>query len=142
MKKVAVIYWSAGGNVEVLADAVGRGVKEAGGELLIKTVGEAKVEDVTSADAVAFGSPSMDNNQVEQYEMEPFIKNFKLLPNNGKPLVLFGSYGWDEGKFLEAWKVQMQEYGFNLIGSLAVKEAPSSSEIEKAEELGKMLVQG
>jgi flavodoxin short chain len=141
MKKVAVIYWSSGGHVEVLAEAVARGAKEAGAEVLVKRVAEAKVEDVTGSEAVAFGSPSMDNNQIEQYEMEPFINNFKLLPNNGKSLVLFGSYGWDEGKFLADWKAKMRDYGFNPIGELAVKEAPSQTEIEKAEELGRKLAQ-
>lgn len=141
MKKVAVIYWSNGGNVEILADAIYNGIKEAGGEALIKRVSEAVVEDVLNSDAVAFGSPSMDNNRVEQQEMEPFLKQFKLLPNGNKPLVLFGSFGWDEGRFLEDWKKVMTDYGFNVVGQLAVKESPSQKEIERARELGRQLAQ-
>lgn len=141
MKKVAIIYWSNGGNVEVLADHISKGAKEAGADVNIKIVSEAKVEDVTSADAVAFGSPSMDNNRIEQLEMEPFINQFKLLPNNGKKLVLFGSYGWDDGQFIKDWTVRMKEYGFDVIGNLAVKESPSNDELTKAKELGKMLAQ-
>ncbi len=141
MKKVAIIYWSNGGNVEVLADHISKGAKEAGADVNIKIVSEAKVEDVTSADAVAFGSPSMDNNRIEQLEMEPFINQFKLLPNNGKKLVLFGSYGWDEGQFIKDWTVRMKEYGFDVIGDLAVKESPSNDELAKAKELGKILAQ-
>ncbi|MDP4088835.1 MAG: flavodoxin [Bacillota bacterium] len=139
MKKVAVIYWSNGGNVEVLADAIYNGAKENGSEVIIKQVSEARIDDVVNADAVAFGSPSMDNNRIEQQEMEPFIKQFKLLPNGGKPVVLFGSFGWDEGKFIESWKSTMQDYGFNVIGQIAVKEAPDQDEIHKAKDLGKLL---
>ncbi len=74
MKKVSIIYWSSGGNVEVLANNIAEGAKESGGEVKIKYVKDAEVEDVLKADAVAFGSPSMDNNKVEQDEMAPFLK--------------------------------------------------------------------
>lgn len=139
MKTVSIVYWSNGGNVEVLADKISQGAKDAGAKVIIKTVSQAKVEDVISSDAVAFGSPSMDNNRIEQQEMEPFINQFKLLPNNQKSLVLFGSYGWDEGKFMEGWKERMKDYNFNVIGDLAVKETPSNEELNRAYELGKLL---
>ena len=100
MKKVSIIYWSNGGNVEVLANSISEGAKAQGAEVNVKYVCDAKIEDVTDADAVAFGSPSMDNNRIEQLEMEPFINQFKLLPNKQKKIVLFGSYGWDDGKFM------------------------------------------
>jgi len=37
----------------------------------IRLVKDAKVEDVMEADAVAFGSPSMDNNRIEQKKWNP-----------------------------------------------------------------------
>src|SRR5665254_18843 len=73
IKKLTIIYWSNGGNVEVLANHIASGAKEAGAQVLIKLVSEATVEDVATADAVAFGSPSMDNNKIEQHEMQPYI---------------------------------------------------------------------
>jgi len=139
MKKVAIIYWSNAGNVEVLADRIYKGAVAAGAEVSIKLVKDAKVSDVMDADAVAFGSPSMDNNRIEQKEMEPFINEFKLLSNNQKPLVLFGSFGWDNGEFMRGWEKRMKEYGFNLIGEVTVKESPSNAEMEAAVELGKLL---
>lgn len=139
MKKVSVIYWSNGGNVEVLANNIAQGAKEAGAQVVIKHVSEANIDDVTKVDAVAMGSPSMDNNKIEQEEMEPFVKGFKLLPNENKSLVLFGSYGWDNGEFLKDWKDRMIDYGFNVVGELAVKESPTQEEINKAKELGRLL---
>lgn len=141
MKKVTIIYWSNGGNVEVLADSIRKGAEEAGANVLIKLVSEAKVEDVINSDAVAFGSPSLDNNKIEQEEMKPFIDKFKLLPVNNKPVVLFGSFGWDNGEFAEKWEKVMTEYEFKVIDKLIVKESPSNEEIEKAKELGKKLAQ-
>ncbi|GFP77140.1 MULTISPECIES: flavodoxin [Clostridium] len=139
MKKVSIIYWSNGGNVEVLADAIAASAKENGAQVMIKHVTDATVDDVINADSVAFGSPSMDSNRIEQQEMEPYINQFKLLPNNGKKLILFGSYGWDEGQFIIDWSDRMKDYGFNVVDILAVKESPSEEQLRKARELGKEL---
>ena len=140
MKKLTIIYWSNNGNVEVLASHIAKGAKQAGAEVLVKLVSEAKVEDVTSADVVAFGSPSMDNNKIEQTEMQPFINKFKLLPINNKVTGLFGSYGWDDGEFMNKWVSQMKDYEFNVIQSLTINEAPSKEQLVEAEEMGKNLV--
>lgn len=139
MKKISIIYWSNGGNVEVLANSIAEGAEKHNSEVIIKHVCDAIIEDVTDADAVAFGSPSMDNNRIEQHEMEPFINQFKLLPNNQKKIVLFGSYGWDDGKFMDDWIQRMNDYNFNVVGSIAVKESPSEEELEEARRLGEEL---
>ncbi|MGN0025947.1 MAG: flavodoxin [Clostridium sp.] len=139
MKKISIIYWSNGGNVEVLANSIAEGAEKHNSEVSVKHVCDATIEDVTDADAVAFGSPSMDNNRIEQHEMEPFINQFKLLPNNQKKIVLFGSYGWDDGKFMDDWIQRMNDYNFNVVGSIAVKESPSEEELEEARRLGEEL---
>ena len=139
MKKISIIYWSNGGTVEVLANSIAEGAEKHNSEVIIKHVCDATIEDVTDADAVAFGSPSMDNNRIEQHEMEPFINQFKLLPNNQKKIVLFGSYGWDDGKFMDDWIQRMNDYNFNVVGSIAVKESPSEEELEEARRLGEEL---
>lgn len=139
MKKVSIIYWSNGGNVEVLASAIAESAKKQDAIVTIKHVQDATIEDVTEADAVAFGSPSMDNNRIEQLEMEPFIKEFEFLQNDNKKLVLFGSYGWDDAQFMKDWIVRMKDYKFNVIGDLAVKESPSEEELEIAKKLGEEL---
>ncbi|MBD7914165.1 flavodoxin [Clostridium sp. Sa3CUN1] len=140
MGKLSIIYWSNGGNVEVLANSIAEGAKNQNAEINIKHVCDATIEDVTEADAVAFGSPSMDNNRIEQHEMEPFINQFKLLPNKQKKIILFGSYGWDDGKFMVDWIQRMKDYDFNVLGSITVKESPSEEELIKARKLGEELI--
>ncbi|MGG5462697.1 flavodoxin [Clostridium sp. B9] len=140
MSKVSVIYWSNGGNVEVLANTIADELESLGAEVLIKHVSNAKLEDVTEADAVALGSPSMDNNRIEQYDMEPFVNQLKLTPNEGKKMILFGSYGWDNGEFMVEWVKRMKDYGFDIQGSLAVNESPNDDEINSAKDLARKLV--
>ena len=140
MKKLTIIYLSNGGNVEVLANHIAKGAKDAGAEVIVKLVSEATVEDVTNADVVAFGSPSMDNNNIDQKEMKPFIDKFKLIPVNNKTTALFGSYGWDSGEFMGKWVSLMTKYEFNVVQNLTVNEAPTDEQLVKAEEMGKNLV--
>ncbi len=141
MKKIGVIYWSNMGNVEVLASHIAIGAKNAGAEVDVKLVSEIKPNEITKYDAIALGSPSMDDNRIEQQEMEPFIKEIRLIAPNNMPVVLFGSYGWDNGKFMVDWVKRMKDEKFDVKGSIAVKEAPSAEQITKAEELGKLLAE-
>ncbi|MNM56155.1 Flavodoxin [compost metagenome] len=141
MKKISIIYWSNGGNVEVLANAIKEGAEKLGAIVNIKLVSEANISDVIEADAVALGSPSMDSNRIEQKKMEPFVKELKLIPNDNKKVALFGSYGWDDGEFINEWNLRMKDYGFNVIGTLAVKESPEDNELKIAMELGKKLAE-
>ncbi|MDP4144789.1 MAG: flavodoxin domain-containing protein [Bacillota bacterium] len=141
MKKVTIIYYSNMGNVEVLANSIAKGASEAGAQVALKLVSEATPEDVLNSDAVAFGSTSMDNNRIEQKELAPFLKEVRLLAVGDKPVVIFGSYGWDRGEFMLNWQEYMSKEKFNVVGTLAVKETPSNEELEKAEALGKLLAQ-
>jgi flavodoxin short chain len=141
MKKIGVIYWSNMGNVEVLANHIADGAKKAGAQVDIKLVNAIKPDEITKYDAIALGSPSMDNNRIEQQEMEPFIKEIRLLAPNNMPVVLFGSYGWDNGKFMVDWVERMKEEKFDVKGSIAVKEAPTEKQIKEAEDLGKLLAE-
>lgn len=138
MKKISIIYWSNGGNVEVLANSILEGIGE-GVLVNMKHVQDATIEDVLESDAVAFGSPSMDSNKIEQNDMEPFINNFKLMQIDQKKIVLFGSYGWDDGKFMDDWIQRMTDYNFNVIGHIAVKESPNQKDLQEAKRLGENL---
>lgn len=59
MAKVLGIYDSRTGNTERLAKAVANGARRVSGvEVVLKKVKEVSLEDIASADAYAFGSPS------------------------------------------------------------------------------------
>ena len=141
MKKVSIIYWSCGGNIEVLANVMAESAREEGAEVTVKHVADATLDDVLNADAVAFGSPAADSTKIEQTEMQPFINKLSDLSsaNKEKDCILFATYGWIQDTFMEIWKDQMKSFGFNLIGDLAVKESPSKAQVEYIKELGKLI---
>ena len=143
MKKVSIIYWSLGGNIEVLANVIADSAKEHGAEVNLKHVADAELEDIVKADAVAFGSPAQNSTKIEQREMQPFIDSISELKqeDRNKECILFSTYGWIENTFMDIWKKNMKSYGFNVIGDLAVKESPTRSQVQYAKELGKMLAQ-
>lgn len=139
MKKVSIIYWSNGGNVEIIANAICEGASIGDVEVETKHVADASTEDVLEADAVAFGSPAMINDDIEEIDMKPFINSLKELEIRNKPLVLFGSCGWRDTKFIDKWENNMEDYGFNVLGKLAVKDSIEKDDLIKAKELGKLL---
>jgi len=142
MKKVSIIYWSCGGNIESLANIMADGAREKGADVTIKHVADATIEDVLEADSIAFGSPAVDSTKIEQQEMKPFIEQLKNLnqENESKNCILFGTYGWIEDTFMKVWKDEMKSYGFNVIGDLAVKDSPTKTQTNLIRKLGEELV--
>ena len=143
MKKVSIIYWSCGGNIEALANVMADGAREKGAEVTVKHVADATIEDVLEADSIAFGSPAVDSTKIEQQEMRPFLDQLKDLEqeNKSKNCILFATYGWIEDTFMKVWKDEMTSYGFNVIGDLAVKDSPTKIQTDLIRKLGEELVQ-
>ena len=139
MKKVSIIYWSNGGNVEVLANAISEGVIESEAKVDIKDVADATIEDILEADAGALGSPAMLNDEIEEVDMKPFINSLSELEINNKPLVLFGSCGWRDTKFIDKWGDLMENYGFNVLEKFTVKDSVEKSDLKYAKEIGELL---
>lgn len=142
MKKVSIIYWSCGGNIESLANIMADGAREKGADVTIKHVADATIEDVLEADSIAFGSPAVNSTKIEQQEMKPFLEQLKDFneKNDSKNCILFGTYGWIEDTFMKVWKDEMISYGFNVIGDLAVKDSPTKTQTNLIRKLGEELV--
>lgn len=139
MKNVVIIYWSGTGNTEAMAIGVMDGAKSENVNVRLLSVGEAKIEDVLKADAVALGCPSMGSEQLEESEMEPFIESISDAIE-GKDTALFGSYGWGNGEWMTDWQERMESYGARVIeDGLIVNNEPDEEGIEKCKELGKLL---
>lgn len=139
MKKVLIIYWSNGGNVELIANAISEGAISDEVEVDTKHVADASIEEVLEADAVAFGSPAMINDSIEEIDMKPFINSLKELNIRNKPLILFGACGWRDTKFIDKWECEMKDYGFDVLGKLVVRDSVEKEDLMKARELGKLL---
>jgi len=139
MSKITVIYWSGSGNTEAMAEAVVEGAKAQGAEVRLLHVGEADKDTVAYADALAIGCPSMGAEVLEETEMEPFISSIESIVA-GKPIALFGSYGWGNGEWMQDWAARMQGCGAKMIGEgLIIQNAPDEDGLEACRALGKEL---
>ena len=94
MSKVAIVFWSATGNTETMANCIAEG---AGANGTIVSCAEMTPAKLAEFDVVAFGCPAMGAEQLEESEFEPM---FAALEGslNGKKIALFGSYGCSDGK--------------------------------------------
>ena len=90
MSKVAIVFWSATGNTETMANCIAEG---AGANGTLVSCAEMTPAKLAEFDVVAFGCPAMGAEQLEESEFEPM---FAALEGslNGKKIALFGSYGW------------------------------------------------
>ena len=139
MKKIKVIYWSGTGNTEMMAKAVADGASSGGSVVELLDVSKASADTVAQADAVALGCSAMGAEVLEEGEMEPFIESIKGVVS-GKPIVLFGSYGWGDGEWMRDWEARMNSYGANLLADgLIINETPDADTLEQCKDLGKLL---
>ena len=134
MARIAVVYWSGTGHTEAMAEAVARGC---GGELF--TASAFAPEMVSAYDAIAFGCPSMGDEQLEESEFAPMFAACKpFLP--GKRIALFGSYGWGDGEWMRTWEEECQAAGAELAcDSVICQDEPDGDALTQCEALGHAL---
>jgi flavodoxin short chain len=141
MSKAAVIYWSGTGNTEKMADAVLSGLRAAGAEAELFFVDKIAPAEAAGYEKLAFGCPSMGDEVLEESEFEPF---FAALEENiaGKPIALFGSYGWGDGAWMRSWKERCEDKGAKPVTEgLIVNETPDDAALADCNDLGKKLAE-
>jgi len=72
--KVLVAYYSKTGNTKKLAEEIGKGVKEAGVDCVIKLVSDVTKEDLISSQGIIIGSPVYFGSMAA--EVKKMIDNF------------------------------------------------------------------
>ncbi len=140
MSKVAVVFWSGTGNTEAMANAVGEGAGQAGAEVSVLPVSMVSADEAAGYDALALGCPAMGAEVLEESEFEPFFTALegKL---SGKPVVLFGSYGWGDGQWMRDWEDRAKAAGAVLKAQpLMVNETPDDDALADCRTLGAAVV--
>jgi len=97
MSKIAVIYWSGTGNTEAMADLVANAATAAGASVDKFTASEFNVSSAGDYTGFALGCPAMGAEQLEESEFEPMYQDLRG-SLSGKPVGLFGSYGWGDAE--------------------------------------------
>ncbi len=138
--KMAVIYWSGTGNTEEMANIVANKAKEKGCEVDLKKVSQASPSDIADCDFIALGCPSMGDEVLEEWEMEPFVDAVSG-EVKGKKVLLFGSYGWGDGKWMRDWEERMVGYGASVAAEPVIANgAPGDPAKKKLEDMVEAIV--
>lgn len=139
MASYAVVYWSGTGNTEAMAEAIAKGIEATGNEGKVLTSGSFSADDLGNYDGFAFGCSSSGAETLEESEFEP-MWNGVLDGLKGKKVVLFGSYGWGGGAWMDTWKSDAEEAGVSIMETAICENAPDDDVLSECETLGKTLV--
>lgn len=123
MNKVAIVYWSGTGNTEAMADLIAQGVRIKEGTADLIHASDFTAERVDLYDTYAFGCPAMGDEELEDMEFLPMYDEIEPLLS-GKNVILFGSYDWNDGEWMELWEQRAEEAGLNVIDSVIAKDYP------------------
>ena len=137
MSKVAIVFWSATGNTETMANCIAEG---AGAAATIVPCAEMDAAKLGEYDVVAFGCPAMGAEQLEEDEVEPMFAGLEG-SLGGKKIALFGSYGWGDGQWMREWCSRCEAAGANLYdeAGLIANDSPNEEAREACRELGRKL---
>ena len=142
MDKIQVVFWTQSGNTQAMAEAIGKGITEAGKEANVVYVGSASLDELKAANAFALGCPSMGVEVLDEAEMEPFVAEVEGFAS-GKTIALFGSYGWGDGEWMRNWVERMQAAGATVLNAdrPPCQETPDDDAIAECVNLGKQLAE-
>ena len=140
MEKIYVVQWSQSGNTQAMAEAIGKGITDAGKEAEVVYVSDASIEELKKAKAFALGCPAMGAEVLEELEMEPFVCDVEGFVA-GKTIALFGSYGWGDGQWMRDWSERMSQAGATVLNGegLMCHEVPDEEGLAQCVALGGQL---
>ena len=136
MSKVAIVFWSATGNTETMANCIAEG---AGAAATIVPCADMTPAKLGEFDVVAFGCPAMGAEQLEESEFEPMFAGLEG-SLNGKKVALFGSYGWGDGEWMREWEKRVTDAGAKLANeSVIANDSPDEDAVTACNGLGKIV---
>jgi flavodoxin short chain len=140
MDTIIVAYWSQTGNTQTMADAIAKGIEEAGKQAEVLEISNVSVEALKTASVFALGCPAMGAEGLEEDEMEPFVQEIEKFAT-GKKIGLFGSYDWGDGLWMREWEERMTGAGAAIVGweGIIANNDPDGIAIAACKELGKAL---
>ena len=134
MSKVAVVYWSQTGNTQAMAEAI---AEAAGAEAV--DVADFSADKVADFDAFAFGCPAMGDEELDPDFEEVWTACVDEF--DGKPVVLFGSYDWGTGDWMDSWRESAEGAGVNVIDAIIANLEPVDEAVETLQAAGAKLAE-
>ena len=124
---VAIVYWSQTGNTEAMANIL---ADAAGGEAI--EWDSFSTDAVADYDAFAFGCPAMGDEELDP-DFEELWDACKGELGD-KPVVLFGSYDWGTGDWMDTWKEAAEADGVNVVETVIANLEPDDEAEEALKE--------
>lgn len=143
-KSLLIFYMSSYGNTARMAEAVFEGAERVGKvrvSLYDLEGGEVEpfVDLVESADAVAFGSPTINGDAVKP--LWDLLSSFAVINLKGKVGAAFGSYGWS-GEAVKMLEDRMRGLKMRVpVPGLRLKLIPTPEELEECRQFGQNLAE-
>ena len=139
MDKIYVVYWSASGNTQEMAESIAKGINEAGKSGEAIDVSGITPEVLDEYNVFALGCPAMGDEVLDD-DMESFVVELEGKVT-GKHILLFGSYDWGDGEWMRNWVSRMQNAGAIIVGEegLIINNSPDKEGIKNCIEAGKKL---
>lgn len=103
--KIAIIYYSHTGNTKTIAEYLGEHFSKVH-QVVLQPIQSFK-ESLASYDALLLGCPALGDEGIDALYMEPFVE---AVPMVGKPIALFGSYGWGNGEWMLEWSKRLKSH--------------------------------
>ncbi len=137
MSNTVIAYWSGTGNTRSMADAIAKGLRDAGANVEKFSITEITAEAVAAFDNILLGCPSMSGELLEEWEFEPFFLTLRPMLT-GKKVGLFGSFGWGDGDWMRDWQDHILFAGARLFeDGLVLNEKPDDKGIKICEDFGR-----
>ena len=125
-----IVYYSASGNTEKMANLIAEGIAKAGKSAEVINVSNVNANIFDDEELVILGCPAMGDEVLEENEFEPFIEEISS-KISGKKVALFGSYGWGDGQWMRDWQERMESLGCTLIDDgLIIQYEPEDNSSE------------
>ena len=120
-----------------MADLVANAAAAAGASVDKFTASEFNVSSAGDYTGFALGCPAMGAEQLEESEFEPMYQDLRG-SLSGKPVGLFGSYGWGDGQWMRDWVERAQGDGAQVPNGegLICNEAPDEDVQAACRKLG------
>ncbi len=139
MSKLAIVYWTGTGNTESMAELIREGAASAGVEASLFEADEFNDAMAADYEAIAFGCPSMGDEELEDGTFAPMFQSVIPVLGN-KKIALFGSFGWGEGDWMRKWEADCAAAGVPLAAeSVMSNYAPDADAADACRALGKAL---
>ncbi|MBN3490809.1 flavodoxin [Acholeplasma equirhinis] len=138
---ILVVYWTGTGNTEIMAEKIYEGIQSVGVDAELKLIDQVSPSDIDNYEKIAFGCPSMGIEELEPDEFLPWYEEIEPLLQD-KLIALFGSYGWGEGEWMDAWHERVRALGLNLFEEgIRISSTPSTKEQQMIFEFGQRFAQ-